>query len=183
MKTGIRVLDIMTSQPVCADPEDNLRKATKFMIKKGVHSLLIKDKKSRLLGIVTDKDILKKLIKGYDPEKVKLRSIMTKRVKTIEPQKDVYEAILKMKKKKVRRLPVVVNKELVGLVTMKDILKIQPRMFEYFDEMFRVRELREKTKNRDLAIEGTCESCDAYGELKNVNDRWLCEQCRDEITK
>ncbi|MBI4448143.1 CBS domain-containing protein [Candidatus Woesearchaeota archaeon] len=180
MKTGIKVLDAMTMKPVTVRPDMTVQECAKLMMKEKVGSVLI-EKDHKIAGILTEKDIVGNVIvKSLDPKKVTVESIMTKNVETIEPDQDIYEAILKMKKKGVRRLPVVHNSHLVGLLTMTDVLKIEPQLFDLVSEKLYVREGGKKPSTKYL--EGECESCEAYGRLYNVNGQYVCEECKDEIS-
>jgi signal-transduction protein with cAMP-binding, CBS, and nucleotidyltransferase domain len=67
----------------------------------------------------------------------------------ISPEKDIYDAIIKMRDKDVRRLPVIHDGELIGLLTEKDILKIEPSLFDLLVERYEIREEDKKPiKNR-----------------------------------
>ncbi|MDP3919147.1 MAG: CBS domain-containing protein [Nanoarchaeota archaeon] len=129
MKTGIVVGDAMSQNPVTADPELTIIAITQILIKEDVGSLLVV-KGNKLLGIVTEKDIVRVLAKGLNPKKIKVDEIMTKRIHSIKPDIDLYEAIKYMKKHKVRRLPVLNKGNLVGMLTFSDIMKLQPILYE-----------------------------------------------------
>ena len=57
---------------------------------------------------------------------------------------DLYDAILFMSREEVRRLPVVEKDKFIGLLTYKDILKIQPDLYDIFIEKFKIREEKNK---------------------------------------
>jgi len=61
---------------------------------------------------------------------------MAKDLLTISPRMDVFDAIRLMKDADVRHLPVIESGKLVGYITMKDILRIQPELFEILSEKF-----------------------------------------------
>jgi CBS domain-containing protein len=76
----------------------------------------------RVVGVVTDGDILfRAYLKKMDVEKEKIESVMTKKVVTISPEADELEAIELMGKNKIRRLPVVKNDRLVGILSVTDL--------------------------------------------------------------
>jgi signal-transduction protein with cAMP-binding, CBS, and nucleotidyltransferase domain len=184
METGIKVMDAMTVNPVVTNKEMGLRECAKLMLKKGVGSVIVVEG-PRMVGIITEKDFVGKVIaKKKDPNKMKVKDIMTKRIRTIEPNVDIYKAIVKMRKKKVKKLPVVVRKELVGMLTMNDIIRVQPNLLDYLIEKFHVKEMRQMNKrqrnNKEKYIEGACESCGDYAQLYDVEGQLLCEDCKDE---
>jgi len=74
------------------------------------------------VGILTDRDIaLRSTSKGLDPNNTKVDSVMSKDIITGSPQMDVHEAANIMKNKQIRRLPVVDNNQLTGMVSIGDL--------------------------------------------------------------
>ena len=59
---------------------------------------------------------------------------MTTKLVTIEPKADIFDAMMLMRDAEVRHLPVVENKKILGFLTMKDILKIEPQLFDLIVE-------------------------------------------------
>jgi len=145
MKTRISVGEIMTRNFFYCSPDTNIISAAKMMSKNKIGSLLVKTNK-KLEGIITERDILWALAKKENLKGVKVKDIMSKRVKTIAPSKDVLEALFKMRKEKLRRLPVVENNKLVGFITIRDIIKIFPSLFDVWAESLRIKEEKEKLK-------------------------------------
>ena len=88
-----------------------------------------------------------------------------------------------MRDNNIRHLPVVENNEMVGLLTIKDILKIEPQLFDLIVEKFELREESRKSINRIIPEEGICQACGEYSEkVKEINQTTLCENCaRQEI--
>jgi CBS domain-containing protein len=110
MKIGIQVGEVMTRNFVSARPDIPVLSAIRLMLKKRVGSLVLEE--NRLLkGILTEKDIMWALSKKQNLTGVKAGDICTKKITTIKPQADIYDAIMLMRKKKLRRLPVSVNKK------------------------------------------------------------------------
>lgn len=134
MKTGIRVTDAMTKNPVCVGPETPIIDCAKLMKGKNIGSLLI-SKNDELVGIITVKDIVRKGIAGCeDLEKLKVKDLMSKNVITLKGHEDLYDAMVLMRNEDFRRLPVVENNKIKGYLTHKDILKLQPSLYEIFVE-------------------------------------------------
>lgn len=140
MKTGYQILDVMTTQPIKITPNQTVQEAARVMKERGVGSLLV-SANGKLEGILTEKDIVVKLtVQGNHPADVHIRDIMTKDVISIEPGRDLYDAIVLMKNSDVRRLPVMDEDVLMGIITLKDILKIEPALFELVQENIVIRE-------------------------------------------
>ncbi|HID42210.1 MAG TPA: CBS domain-containing protein [Archaeoglobaceae archaeon] len=175
MQSDMPVKEIMTRE-VCTSKKDvSLLTASRKMIRFGVGSIVvIEDHKA--LGIVTERDILVKVVaKNKVPSKVKLEDIMSYPLITVTPNTSIREASEIMKKKNIRRLPVVENGDLAGIITDNDILSVS------FDlgEMFGL--LREHPAPLE-ELSGKCEKCGKVtDELLEVNGSRLCEDCAELI--
>ena len=180
MKTGLKVLDAMTKTPVTVDSEAAVQKCARIMKDNMLGSIMV-EKDGNLIGIVSEQDFVYKVIcNNLSSAKTKVSDIMTTDVITIEPGCDIYEALIRMRDLNVRRLPVVVDGELVGILTQKDILKIQPQLFEIIVEKIKLRDESSKPINRIGEKEGICEFCGEYTDFLYEEDGALiCEKCRD----
>ena len=183
MEVGIKVGDVMTRRFVSVNPLTSIEECAKTMVKKRVGSLIVTENKV-LKGIVTEGDIIKAVAKNLDLKSTKVSKIMTKRIYKIKPSKDIYDALVLMKKKKVRWLPIMATKKVIGLLTEKDILKVQPDLFDIAFQNVRIAEEGEKWK-RIRAVdeyrwvrEGPCQECGAYDLLYKIGNRFLCSDCR-----
>ena len=140
MKTGVFVFDVMTKKPIAVYKDENLADCANLMEKNDVNSLIIKDENNKVLGIVADEDFIRKAIaKNVDPFKTKVEEIMATEVITIEPDKDLYDAVKLMGDYNIRQLPVVENHKLVGIITVKDIIKVEPAIFEILSGKIRLK--------------------------------------------
>ncbi len=176
MATGILVSDIMRKAVITAKENDSILKIAQVMKKADIGGLVI-TKEEKVMGIITEGDIIKEVVaEGLDPRKVQVKDVMKHPVRTITPDTDVEEAIRIMRDLNIERLPVVSNGKLTGLVTERDITLIEPALLEL---------VREKEKQPvikpETSLSGYCESCGNYSEgLRLVNGRYLCEECREE---
>ena len=181
MDTGIKVGDLMTRNFIYVTPDTNLKECAKTMIKKRVGSLIIKEGDT-LKGILTEKDIVWAVVKkSYnDLENIKVKALMRRKITTIKPGADITDAMTKFKKKKVRRLPVVEGKKLIGLITTNDILRIDPGLFQAIAETIQIREEKSKFKRHGISAErksGICEECGTFELLYHDEVQWLCDEC------
>jgi CBS domain-containing protein len=187
-KIGVRVGDIMTRNLITAKPDISIKDAAKIMTKKRVGSLLLEEDEE-LKGILTEKDILWALSKKSkkDLSKIKAKEICAKKIITIKPSADIYDAIRLMRKKKFRRLPVTIKKKVIGYLTLKDILRIQPELFEIAKEHKAITEIREESakvkriRKPHTSREDICEECGNFDFLYNEDGRLICEDCRDAM--
>jgi|SRR3989344_2059752 len=169
--TGIKVGDVMARNFIFVKPQTAVFTAVDLMVKKRVGSLIIQEE-GLLKGILTEKDIMWALSKTRDLSHTKAIDIASRKITTIKPDVDIYHAVKVMRKAKFRRLPVVVKKQVIGILTLKDILRIQPALFELAREGFQPKEV-------DAAIkEGICQSCERYDLLYNVKGKLFCIKCK-----
>lgn len=173
----------MTRKPIVVSPELTVEECSKLMREKNVGSLVVKEGEF-LKGYVTEQGIVHKIVaRNKDASKVKVKEIMATKVATIEPNKDIYDALVKMRDLDIRQLPVIDhenNNKLVGLLTIKDILKVQPQLFELLVEKIELREAERKIFGARIGAEGTCDSCgESFTNLKEVEGNFLCKACRE----
>lgn len=181
MKTGIKVSDAMTYVPIYVSSKATLIECAKIMDSNHVGSLLIKEKDT-LKGVITEQDIVRKAVsRGMDAKKTFVSDIMETKLLTIDPKQDIFDALILMRDYNIRHLPVMEGKKFVGLLTIKDVLKIQPQLFELVVDKFELREEKRKTVNRIIPNEGICEACGEYAEkVYRVKGSVLCAECKDE---
>ncbi len=171
MKRTISVMDAMTRTPVSLGPETILLDCAKKMIKEKVGSLVVLEN-NLLKGIITEKDLVNAMAQGLDKKKIPVKEVMTKQVITINPQMDLLEAIRLMSEKEVRRLPVVdKTNRIIGLLTVSDILKVEPQLLEIIFEKELI--LPKKIRTED----GECEICGAYTLLHSSKRKSVCSEC------
>jgi len=179
MKTGYKVIDAMTKKPIEVAPDITLQECSKLMSNNHVGSLIIKENED-LKGLITEQDIVRKAVAvGLDTEKTKVNEVMVKELTVIEPEKDIYDALVLMKKLNIRQLPVMENNNMVGLLTLKDILKIQPTLFDLLVEKFELREEERKPIFNIGEKEGVCETCGEYADkLYSKEGALICKSCK-----
>lgn len=195
MKIGIKVGDIMTRIFASISSSMTVSECSKEMILKKVGSLIVSEDQN-LKGILTEGDIIKAIAKFKDLDKVKAGDIMTKKVIHIAPGEDIYDALLKMKKYQIRWLPVVVKGKIIGLLTEKDILVVEPSLFDIVSQHIPIRDEHKKIRAAELRKkdpesegeelwheEGECQKCGNFDVLYNVSGKMLCEECKEEEEK
>lgn len=130
MLTGIRVREIMRNKVASTADTMSIMECAQKMARDEVGSLVI-EQKGKVIGIITEQDLARKaLAKGLDPKATKVNQLMTKKVHTIGPDDDIYQAVVKMGKQKIKHLPVTENEKLMGIISYKDIIKMQPGLIE-----------------------------------------------------
>jgi len=133
-KSGIPVYDVMIKEPFFISPKTSVKSCSEKIAKHNIGSMLIREE-GKIIGIVTKQDLVKKVIaKGLSPSKLKVKDIMTKKLITVNPHEDLSDAVKLMIDNKVEQLPVTEKTEFKGLLTWKQILKIQPKLMELYFE-------------------------------------------------
>lgn len=180
----VAVGDVMTRNFVSVKPDTNLLKCSKEMVKNRVNSLIIVQD-GRLKGILTATDILWAITKKPSINLTEIRSIdiSTRKVAVIKPSSDIGQALMKMKAYNFRRLPVLSKGNIIGVITLKDILKVNPDLYANLGELVEIREETRKLKQagEKWPSEGLCENCGAFSELLKVYDQLLCPDCREDL--
>jgi CBS domain-containing protein len=183
----IHVSDVMTRDSITVKPDTNLLECAKKMVRKRVSSLLIVDKK-RFAGFISQEDILWVLIKKSKANlsEVKAIDISPRKIITVKPSATIEEAITKMRKKKFDKLPVVHEKELVGIITVKDILNFNPEIYPELEEFAKIKEQQDKlnritTKKKNIVSDGNCEKCGEKTVLRKISGRYICESCENAM--
>ncbi len=117
----MRVRDIMTADVAYATPDTTLEEIAVLMRDENVGAIPVLDDEM-LVGIVTDRDIVVRCIAdGKDASECTAEDVISEKLETIEPDDDVEEAAQIMARRQIRRLPVVEDGKLVGMLSLGDI--------------------------------------------------------------
>jgi signal-transduction protein with cAMP-binding, CBS, and nucleotidyltransferase domain len=144
MKTGFCVCDAMTKKPVIVPQSTSIADCARIMQRENIGSLVIGEKK-RLDGIITEQDLVRKVLaKAIDAEKIPVSEIMVRQIFTVSPEIDLFDAIQMMDDYNIRHMPVIARKHVIGYLTLKDILRIQPQLCELIVDKFAIREESDK---------------------------------------
>ena len=115
------VRDVMTPGVRTVSPAQSLADAAEVMKGEDVGSVPVVEE-GRLAGIVTDRDIVTRAVaERRDPQTVKVEEIASRDLVTVEPEQDLDEALALMARHQVRRLPVVEEGRLVGMLAQADV--------------------------------------------------------------
>lgn len=118
-----KVKDVMTKNVITVEPEDRALDAAVKMKEKGVGAVIVVSRGSAV-GILTERDLVRKIIAAKkDPKSTKVVNVMSKPLVTTTPNATVKEAAKKMIINDIRRLPVVTNGKLAGIITAADLAK------------------------------------------------------------
>ena len=123
----MQVRDVMTEATVTDTPTDNLRTAAERMWREQTGSLLV-TQDGRLIGIITERDVLRAVALGANPDKSTVDDAMTAEVFTVPPDLNLQDAARLMAARWIRHLPVVDGEEILGVVSMRDMTGVLAAM-------------------------------------------------------
>ncbi|HSP71217.1 MAG TPA: CBS domain-containing protein [Gaiellaceae bacterium] len=119
----LQVREVMSAQPATVAPSTAVVEAARLMKQHDVGSLPVVEG-GRLSGMITDRDIaLRVVADGRDPDGVTVADIASGDLATIRPDQELDDALRLMAKQQVRRLPVVENDRLVGILAQADVAR------------------------------------------------------------
>jgi signal-transduction protein with cAMP-binding, CBS, and nucleotidyltransferase domain len=179
METRLAVRDVMTRTVVTATPDMSAAEAGKKMVENRVGNIIIV-KDEGPIGIVTESDMVAKVIaRNVKPGSIKLEQLMSKPLITTTSSDDIHDAVLMMAQKKIRRLPVMDDGALVGIITDADVIQASSEINQILDNLIQMN--RESVLDRrDVIItQGECEQCEEFSEdLRQEEGRLKCPRCR-----
>ncbi len=127
MKSLPKVVEFMDAAVPALSPETKIMKAVDFLLRHQVTGAPVVDSDGRLLGIITETDLLKLVtegIQGQPPTEATVAEYMTHDVVTVPPTVDIYYVAGIFLNNKFRRLPVVKDGKIVGAITRYDLLRV-----------------------------------------------------------
>lgn len=133
METGIRVADVMSRSLVTIQENASIFDAAKVMKRRGVGSLLVKDPKGKIYGILTERDLSWKAL-ALGRTRSKVRELASKPLLTIPEGADLSEAARLMGKRGKKRLVVTRDSKIVGVISDKDIVRLSPSLYDLIAE-------------------------------------------------
>ena len=125
----MQVSEVMSKASITESPADTLRAAAGQMWKRQTGSLLVMEGEE-LLGIVTERDLMKAVASGADLDVTPVSAVMTRAVLTVTPETSLADAARHMATRWIRHLPVVVDAKVVGMVSQRDLCGVLARLGE-----------------------------------------------------
>ncbi|HKZ94984.1 MAG TPA: CBS domain-containing protein [Candidatus Bathyarchaeia archaeon] len=131
----LKIEDIMVETVITVEATATVMKAVKLMNENEIGCLVV-TKKGRAVGIITERDLLKRVIgKSKNPTRTKVQDIMTKPLIAGYSDMDLEDATRLMFEKKIKKLPVVDHGRLRGLITLTDVARFQPQMIKILKKL------------------------------------------------
>jgi CBS domain-containing protein len=180
IKTAVLVKDVMTRPVITVLKNDSAETVAKLMDTHDVGSIVVIDDNGKPIGIITERDIVKRVTaKNLMPNQVEAVNVMSRPLVIVGPDEDINQAAEKMSKSVIRRLVVMDQEKMVGIVSSKDIVEITPALIAIISEKTRI--TQGPTIPRGFITAGYCDRCRQWSEaLQEVDGRFLCEECHIE---
>lgn len=140
MEAVILVRDVMTTAVKTARPDSSILEVVKKMNKFDIGSIVIVQG-DRPVGIITERDVLRKIVEPcLDPMAVSVKEVMSTPLITVDEAVGVEEAARLMARRRVKRLPVIQEGRLVGIVTTTDLVRGVPSLMNALEELVPTRQ-------------------------------------------
>ena len=132
----MKVKDIMTDRVIRVHPEECVAVAARQMATNHIGAMPVCGNDGRVLGVVTDRDLVVRcLAAGRSPEKTKVREVMTGFVVSVTPDTGIRAAASVMGHRQIRRLPVVEEGKLLGMISLSDLATREESAFDAVDAL------------------------------------------------
>lgn len=135
MVIRMKIKDVMNDEVFLIQDTEQVAHARKIMLKHGVSRVIVTDRDDNPIGIVTEKDLTRKL-RGNGPawkkrpiDTISIRRVMSNGLITIDAESDLKEAVETMLRKKISSVPVVDDEGLAGIITKTDLMKFYASKF------------------------------------------------------
>jgi CBS domain-containing protein len=131
----VRVEDVMVAEVITIGETATVKEAADIMNKFEIGCLIVV-REGKAIGILTERDLLKRVVaEARQASSTKVKDVMTTPLVVAEPTMDLGEAVKLMFQMKIKKLPVVAGKRLVGLVSLTDIARFQPEMIAIIKQL------------------------------------------------
>lgn len=132
----MKLREIMTNKVIRINPEESVAVAARMLSRYNVGMLPVCGSDGRLHGVVTDRDLVTRCIAaGRLPASTPVREVMTTAVVSARPDMDTVAAARLMGRQQIRRLPVLENERLCGMVSLADLASREESAFEATDAL------------------------------------------------
>ena len=191
----ILVSEIMSRSVITAKENARVPEVASLMKKHNVGCIIIANNDRKPVGIVTEKDLVTRVLaeiidenlvtkvlkEAVELNKLVARDIMSSPLITVTTDETINQAAIKMRKNDIRRLCVMQEGNLLGIVSSKDILAVTPELLEILQAKVQILGSKEDATADVPSLAGYCDQCGNWSpSLKEVNSEFLCEECQTE---
>jgi CBS domain-containing protein len=145
-KVSLKAGDVMVREVISIDENASVKEAADIMNQFEIGSI-IATRKGKAAGIITERDLLKRIVaEGKNAKKTRVKGIMSSPLVVITPNIDLEEAARLMFEKKIKKLPVIDQNRLVGLVSLTDIARYQPEIIKILQKLSAIQDTPKSIK-------------------------------------
>ncbi|MDD4308312.1 MAG: CBS domain-containing protein [Thermoplasmata archaeon] len=181
MKGKLPVSEIMVTDIPQMEPFESVEDAAASMVEHGTGCVIISEE-GNPIGMVTERDIVRKVVSARkNPARVKLSEIMSSPIVWVPRNTDILDAAKHMSKLKIRKLVIMHDGRLLGVVSAQDILGIAPHLIQVTRELASLSDDAEDMLSASIEqASGYCESCKGYSDMLEYHDgELMCPDCKE----
>jgi CBS domain-containing protein len=130
----LQAKDVMTKNVITIHPDATLEEAIHRLIEKGISGMPVIEESGKMVGIISEKDILNFFAFSRDLRNIKVKEVMTENVISFPPEIAVEKIALSIGLNKFRRAPILDGDILVGIISRRDIIRVALRISEVGSE-------------------------------------------------
>lgn len=119
----LKARDVMTTEVITIDPETMLEEAIEKLVNNKISGMPVCDKAGHIIGMISEKDILNFIFSG-NIKNTKVKEAMSSHIIGFPPDAELDKIALVMGEKQIRRVPIIENGKLLGIVSRRSIIKI-----------------------------------------------------------
>ncbi len=178
----ILVEEVMSKNPKMVPVNTPVVEGARIMRKYGVSTLILVEDNTPV-GIVTDRDFVTKVVaEELEMHKTTLKDIMSSPVIMIPHDESISVAAKVMSRRRIRKLPVVKNGKIVGILSENDITRISPDLIAITQEYAKMHNAVEYENHLSEYVAGKCENCGQYSlRLRLVQGSLVCPECAEQM--
>lgn len=184
----LSVAEVMNKAVIVMDINSDTPAIAREMVSRNAGSVIVTENGSAM-GIITERDLVKGIIaQNRKPGEVNASEILSTPLITVDPATSIDKASRIMLKANIKRLPVIENGVIIGVISNTDILMVTPGLNTILKDLIDMnREAllsippKEEMPDSENSRMNVCESCDSFSvDTKYIDGRYLCGNCRRE---
>ncbi|HWR25848.1 MAG TPA: CBS domain-containing protein [Methanosarcina sp.] len=186
LEREVSVCEVMNKTVLTMDINSDIPSIAREMINNNAGSVIVTEN-GKAMGIITERDFVRGIVsQNKKPSEVNPRKILSTPLITVKPETSIVDASRIMLKADIKRLPVLENGMITGVISNTDILMISPGLTTILKNLIDINRdpLFTVSTNEEIEegfITGMCETCNLYSvDLELVEGMYMCENCRHE---
>lgn len=182
-ESEVKAKDVMNSPVVTINSNATVRKAAETMKIYRIGSVVVTDELGRPEGIITKTDIVERVVaSGKNPERTEVSEIMSSPLIAIDPETPLRDVAKLMRQRKISRVCIRYKGRIVGIVTLRDVIRVAPELMSLVEERKRIMSFTEAAEPESTGVMGTCDNCGSWSEnLIEIDGKFYCDECRTDL--